>query len=432
MFALVDGNNFYVSCERVFRPELHNKPIVVLSNNDGCIVARSNEVKALGIPMGAPVFKWKHLLAQHRVFICSSNYTLYADISARVVNVLSQFTADYEIYSIDESFLYFKSNVPSFDELGIHIQAAVFRSTGIPVGVGFGKSKTLSKVANYIAKKSKRGVCCIHDYDENKVLKTFFVNNLWGVGRGFTQRLKKLNIHTAYQLKEAPPGMIKKILHIWGERIQLELQGVPCIPLEKEKDKNKSIISSKSFGHKITDFHYLEAAIATNMTRAGEKMRAQKLKVKRLSIFLITNRFKDPQYYHEMMIDLPVYSSATSYIMPYLKNGLKKLFKVDKIYSKSGVVCHDLCDDASIQDSLYQKNREAVNLINANQQCRVGIQQNQLDQLMKSCDNINQKWGRGTIKLACMALPETPWLMNREYSSKHYTTSWFDIKTVKA
>ena len=195
MFALVDGNNFYVSCERVFQPELNGKPVVVLSNNDGCIVARSNEVKALGIKMGEPLFKCREILERHKVIIRSSNYSLYADLSARVVTVLKTYTPDLEIYSIDESFLFFSHSKIDFHQLGKQIRTAVFKQTGIPVGVGFGKTKTLAKIANKLAKKTNDGVCNIHDYNEDKVLKTLSTSELWGIGRGFNTRLKKLNIH---------------------------------------------------------------------------------------------------------------------------------------------------------------------------------------------------------------------------------------------
>ena len=239
MFALIDGNNFYVSCERVFRPELRHKPVVVLSNNDGCVVARSNEVKALGVKMGEPYFKCKDVLALHRVHIFSSNYALYADMSQRIVSILKQFTPDMEVYSIDESFLYVYMKKNKYDILGHEIKNKIQKQTGIPVGVGFGKTKTLAKLSNYMAKKTGRGVFNIHDYDEDKVLRTFPVEELWGIGRGFKTRLRKLNIHNAYQLREAPPNLIRKRLHVWGERMQLELRGTSCIPLEIAKQKNE-------------------------------------------------------------------------------------------------------------------------------------------------------------------------------------------------
>ncbi|MAH80702.1 MAG: hypothetical protein CMP39_03340 [Rickettsiales bacterium] len=414
MFALVDGNNFYVSCERVFQPELNGKPVVVLSNNDGCIVARSNEVKALGIKMGEPLFKCREILERHKVIIRSSNYSLYADLSARVVTVLKTYTPDLEIYSIDESFLFFSHSKIDFHQLGKQIRTAVFKQTGIPVGVGFGKTKTLAKIANKLAKKTNDGVCNIHDYNEDKVLKTLSTSELWGIGRGFNTRLKKLNIHNIMALKYASPAIIRKRLHVWGERMQLELQGVSCMPLEQEVVKNKSIISSKSFGQKLTKFSDINAALASNIVRAAEKLRTQNLKVKKILIFLLTNRFKDPHYKYEYVIELPTYTSVTSYLVNYASKGLSQIYNKNKIYSKSGVVMVDLCDASAVQTELELKIGKSK--LPAKSQAK-------LDALMSAYDRINEKWGRGTINIACTELKQKPWLMSQKNISAQFTTN---------
>ena len=420
MFALVDGNNFYVSCERVFQPELNGKPVVVLSNNDGCIVARSNEVKALGIKMGEPVFKCRAILRRHNVIIRSSNYSLYADLSARVVEVLKNYTPDLEIYSIDESFLYFNQSISDLHQLGIQIKNDVFKQTGIPVGVGFGQTKTLAKIANKLSKKTNDGVCNIHDYDEDKVLRTLATSELWGVGRGFNTRLKKLNIHNIRALKYANTSLIRKRLHVWGERMQLELKGISCIPLEHEVSKNKSIISSKSFGQKLTRLDDINGALASNIVRAAEKLRMQQLKVKKMLIFLITNRFKDADYKHEYLVELPTYSSSTSYLVEFASKALAHIYQPEKIYSKSGVVMVDLCDDQAYQIGLG---------INPNND--IHCNQKKLDNVMLAYDKINNKFGKGTINIASTQTANKPWLMKQKSISNSFTTNKKTLLEVK-
>ena len=412
MFLLVDGNNFYVSCERVFNPTLRHKPVVVLSNNDGCIVARSNEVKQLGIKMGTPLFKCKDILTRHKVAILSSNYPLYADLSQRVVEILKRYTPDIEVYSIDESFLWISTK--HIYKLSVEIRRHVKKEVGIPVGIGIGKTKTLAKIANKLSKKMASGVCHIHEFDKQKLLKTIPVEDLWGIGKGFKSRLNKLRIYTALQLKEAPAPLIRKRLHVWGERMQLELNDVSCIPLNPHKEPNQSIISSKSFGQKIKRDDYLAAALTHNIQTAAEKCRAQKLKVKKITVFLMSNRFKEADYYHEHYIELPHYSSSASYIAQHAIVGLKKIKKNDIDYCKSGIILHDLVSEAHIQEPL------TLNALPSATQ----VSQAKQDTLMKAFDQINQKWGKSTIKLAVSHTDRKPWLMKQKALSKSYTTQW--------
>ncbi|RAP29489.1 SOS mutagenesis and repair protein UmuC [Candidatus Marinamargulisbacteria bacterium SCGC AG-414-C22] len=424
MFLLVDGNNFYVSCERLYRPDLNNKPVVVLSNNDGCIVARSNEVKALGIKMGEPLFKCKHIIDRYRVTVFSSNYALYADLSNRIVTILKRFTPDIEVYSIDESFLVINMCSGSYYELGRTIKETVLQEVGIPVGVGIGKTKTLAKVANKLAKTTPEGVFNIHEYDENKLLRTVPVSDLWGIGKGFTKRLSSILIHNAYQFKIAAPALIRKRLHVWGERMQLELQGISCMPLEVATKPNKSIISSKSFGKKITDCHLLEGAIAANVIKATEKCRKQQLKVKEITVFLISDRFRDQHYYHAMDIQLPTYSSATGYVTYFVINAIKKLYRCGVVYTKSGVICNNLCHEQQVQTELRLQPTTISDAMSH-------FSQDKLDKAMKAYDAINQKWGSGKIELATTQVKDKPWKMNQQQKSKHLTTQWCSILKVK-
>ena len=416
MFCLVDGNNFYVSCERVFNPSFHNKPVVVLSNNDGCVVSRSNEAKAIGIKMGQPYFKCKQVLTYHNAIVCSSNYTLYADISTRIVEILKTFTPDVEVYSIDESFLYFSGNMKAITQLGLSIKQSIFKKTGIPVGVGFGKSKTLAKIANHMAKKITTGVVNIHDYDENKVLKTISSNQLWGVGNGFSTRLRQKNIHNALQIKKTTLKLLKACCHVHGERLKLELMGISAIPLKLTPDPNKSILSSKSFGKKINNIDQLKGALAQNIARAAEKLRKQQLKAKHIHVFLHTNRFKYNHYKYEANIQLPVYSSATSYLTHWAIKALNHCYIPNSEYTKSGVLLTNLSSKHSIQSSLLAYKDE--------------LKQSNLDKIMAAYDTINHKWGKQTISIASIHQKQKNWLMKQNKLTKKSTTKWTEIPII--
>lgn len=418
MFCLVDGNNFYVSCERVFQPALRNKPVVVLSNNDGCVVSRSDEAKAIGIKMGEPYFKCKQTLLNHRAIVCSSNYTLYADISKRIVSILKTVTPDIEIYSIDESFLYFSgSSTTNYHQLGIDIKKKILQETGIPVGVGFGKSKTLAKIANQMAKKLNSGIVNIHDYQENKVLKTILISDIWGVGKGFSTRLKRRNIHNAYHIKHASLRALKAACHVHGERLKLELMGISAIPLVATPTPNKSIISSKSFGKKITQLTDLKGALTQQIARAAEKLRAQKLKVKSMHVFAYKNRFKHAHYRYGKDIELPTYSSATTYLTQWGLKGIEECFVDGCEYVKSGVILNNCYHEYDIQQSLLHP--------------KATLQQDKLDQIMTVYDRLNQKWGKGTVMIASAHQKGQRWNMKQETLSNKCTTKWTDIPIIK-
>ena len=417
MFCLVDGNNFYVSCERVFNPKLINKPVVVLSNNDGCVVSRSNEAKKIGIKMGEPLFKCKRLIDHYRVECLSSNYTLYADMSARVVSVLREFSPDLEIYSIDESFILFTNKGLNYTQIGTEIRRKVLAETGIPVGVGFGKSKTLAKISNHMAKRSHKGVFNIHDYNEDHVLKTVPVADLWGVGQGFSTRLRKKNMHFAYHIKHASLWLLKKICHVHGERMKLELMGIPAIELVQENPAKKSIISSKSFARPLTNITDIQGALVENIMRATEKLRAQNSKVVSFRILLLTNRFTDKIYKHYAQINLPIASSDTVYITQYAMDSLDSLYKTGLTYKKSGVILDQIKPANVIQCSIFNK--------------QLQLQQQKRDSAMLAIDKINSKWGRHSIGIATSHTQKKIWRMKQDNLSQKSTTSWSSILEVK-
>lgn len=418
MFALVDCNNFFVSCERVFRPDLIGKPVVVMSNNDGCVISRSDEAKAIGIKMGEPIFKCKPLLESFHVEVFSANFSLYGDLSKRITSLLADVTQDVELYSIDESFLKFLSVPPpygSYSALGNYIHQTILKCTGIPVSVGFGSTKTLAKLACEVAKKNKVSSFDMQDYPVDALLKTIDTQDVWGIGRKFKSRLDKLGIHTAFQFKYAPEGVIKQTLNVLGLQTQLELRGVPCHALETQEKPNKSIISSRSFGKAIHDLEYLKAAVAANMTMAAEKLRKQNLLAGALYVFIKTDRFKDDYMKQSIVVNLPDPTASTQKLVGLALSGLEKIYKKGSVYTKSGVMLFNLCHQDSLQYSLF-----SYDLTKQEHELR----------LMAAVDMINQKLGRHTIGLARTKLKQKPWESKQNKLSPSYTTDWNDIPNV--
>ncbi len=417
LFALVDCNNFFVSCERVFNPELENKPVVVLSNNDGCIISRSNEAKALGIKMGSPFFKVKDFLKQNDVTAFSSNYSLYGDMSQRVMSILSKFTSNIEIYSIDEAFLDFSGfNYKNIENYAHEIKRIVYQWTGIPVSVGVGNTKTLAKISTHIAKKNDRfkGVYVIKDYEEfNNFLKDIPVDEVWGIGRQFKEKLTVSNINTAYQLQNADQQWIKKNFGIVGLRTVKELQGVSCISLKSVSKNKKGITSSRSFGKPVTDYDELRQAISTYITSASRKLRKQKSLANILIIYILTNRFnKENFYYNHKVIKLPVPTNSTSTFILYANKALKNIYVKGLKYKKAGVMLSDIIPEEYSQLSLFDN----VDVAKSNA-------------LMTTIDDINDKMGKGTIKSASEGF-DKKWKMKSEMRSREFTTCWDDILEV--
>ncbi len=411
--ALIDVNNFYVSCERVFNPKLENKPVVVLSNNDGCAISRSNEAKALGIKMGAPWFKIKEFAKQEGVVVLSSNYELYNDMSNRAMNLLSKFSPDQEIYSIDESFL----DLTSFKRQDLikyaqKIKSTLNRNLGLPVCVGIGSTKTLSKLANHIAKTnpSFNSVCNLNVMDE-ETKDTWFahikVGEVWGVGRKLAPQLNAVGIFTALDLKRANPKRLRDLFSIVMEKTIRELNGVFCLELEDIKEPNKQILHSRSFGKRVTDYFELQEALSSFTTRACEKLRKQESVAASVYVFIRTSPFNDKkQYANGLNIPLLQPSDNTFVINNAVLLGLKSLFRNGYEYQKVGVMLCELSSKHLVQQTLFT---DAIG-----------------DSQMKVIDSINSKMGRDTIKLSSAGTKQD-WKMKSSYMSPRYTTNWNEL-----
>ena len=421
MYALVDCNNYYCSCERVFNPRLEGRPLVVLSNNDGCAVARSQEAKYLGVKIGTPWFQLKDLVRRHRLVGLSSNYTLYGDMSARVVQVLSQFTPDYEVYSIDESFLRVERMQllwPSFTAMGQAIRTRVRQWTGIPVCVGLGPTRTLAKLSNHIAKKNPPfgGVFDMTAYppaELDALLSSIDVGEVWGVGRRIAEKLQAMGIHTVQDLRRSSPKMIRAHFSVVMERTANELQGIPCMDLEEVAPPKKQIISSKSFGAMVVTLPELTEAIATYVSRASEKLRAQHSVCGVLQVFVMTNAFRqsDPQYSNAITIPLPYPTSDTRKLAAAAVMGLKAIFKEGYSYKKCGVMLLDISPAGIIQRSLFDAVEE-----NARHSAAI----------MSVLDGLNTRFGRDTVKVAAAGTAQR-WVARAENKTQCFTTRWTEL-----
>ena len=326
---------------------------------------------------------------------------------ARIVGILRTITPDLEVYSIDESFLFLQINSNDCYKQGEMIKKLIRQQTGIPVGVGFGKTKTLAKIANMMAKKLGSGVCSIHDYDIKKVLRSVLIEDVWGVGKGVGRRLRRHGIYNAWQLREASLRIIRSSCHSYGERLKLELMGISVIKLETQKNPNKQIISSRSFGMGVTDRGQLYAALTENIMRATEKLRAQYLKVKRCYAFVQTSQFKESYHHHGVEVVLPLYSSAASYITQCVLSSISVKIKENIVYTKSGIILSELISSNELQPSLFDNKQKQV----------------KLDKLMKAYDDINQRWGRGSIIISRAHQERQLWRMSQRYRSEKYTSS---------
>lgn len=423
IFALVDCNNFFCSCERVFNPKIKTLPVMVLSNNDGCAVARSQEVKDLGITMGQPAFKCKDLIKSHNIQVLSSNYALYADMSKRVMTVLSEFTPQVEIYSIDEAFLALK-NIPikDYSTFGRNIIERVRQCTDIPVSVGIANTKTLSKIANGIAKKNKQfnGVVSFINLSNTEIdnlLQKVPVKDIWGIGRNYANWLIQNNITNAFQLKYADKKMIKQHMTIMGEKMLMELNGISCFKLEDIQAPKKAIASTRSFGKYVTTYRQLEEAVSTYTARAGEKLRSQKSLTNLIQVFIHTNKYNKnhQQYYNCATIKLPFPTSYTPSLIHFALYGLKNIYKKEFFYQKAGVVFLNIQPEAHIQYDL-------LNLRSANQ---VKMELT----AMNIVDNLNRKWGKGTVVFGSQGIIHK-WDMRQANKSPNYTTSWKELPQV--
>jgi len=416
VFALVDCNNFYASCERVFDPSLKNRPIVVLSNNDGCIVARSNEARALGIPMGVPFFESKAVIKKNNVAVFSSNYQLYGDMSQRVMDSLRLFAPDMEVYSIDEAFLRLDHLQPrNLYEYCKTMRAKVMQWTGIPVSIGIGPSKVLAKVANRVAKKqTDDGVFDIRSQQaQDEILNTLDVEKIWGIAGRWAERLGRIGIEKASDLRDASPTIIRKQLSVVGERIVRELKGQSCIDLEDIQPR-KNIMSSKSFGTLLTQKEPLEEALANYAARACEKLRQQNSRAQAVYVFVQTNGFRktDKQYNNALTWSLTVPTSDTRLIIEAAKFCLSRIYKQGYRYKKTGIMLLDL-----IPASLEQKH------LFADSDHRPG------DHLMDLVDRINKDHGPDTLFFGAQGVARE-WKMRCGSRSPRYTTQWDELLRV--
>lgn len=419
MYALADCNNFYASCERVFDPSLIGRPVVVLSNNDGCVIARSNEAKALGIKMGEPAFKIKELIEKANVAVFSSNYTLYGDMSQRVMNTLASFTPDIEIYSIDEAFLGLHGfSYVDLMDYARHIRKTTMRNTGIPISLGLAPTKTLAKVANHIAKKQPQhqGVYMIaNDQQRVDALKGFEIGEVWGIGRQYSKFLARYGVNTAYDFTRMPAGWVRQHMSVVGLRTQKELLGIPCIDLEHAAPPKKAIATTRSFGEMQTDLGYLSEAVASFAASCAQKLRKQQSVAQVVMVFAHTNYFRDdlPQYSASKTITLPVPTSSTMELIHYALIGLKSIFKPGFRYKKAGVIVTGISTNQHIQTSLFDS-----------------IDREKHSKLMVVVDKLNDKYGRHTVKVAAQGAGRK-WKLRQERISPMYTTRWDDIITVK-
>ncbi len=419
--ALVDCNNFYVSCERLFRPDLAHQPVAVLSNNDGCIVARSQEVKALGIKMATPVHQVQNLIKRHGIHLFSSNYALYANLSNRVMQTLESFTPELEIYSIDESFL----NLSGLCEqnqiaYGQKIKQTVLRDTGIPVSVGIAPNKTLAKLANHVAKKWPKtaGIVDLSEPERcSQIMRRITVNDIWGIGRQIGQRLQQMGIHTAYELAQQPVESIHAQFNVVLARTVMELNGVACLSLEEITPDKQQIVCSRSFKQRLTDYTQLEQALTCFAARAAEKLRKQDSVAGSINIYINTNPFnpKEPQYQQSAYLAFPQLTADSRQIIKTARLMLQSIFKSGYRYHHCAIQLWHI-QPASPPDQL-----DLFKLTDKKQE--------RSEALMQSIDQINQKFPR-SISVSTSNLKQD-WQCQLKYRSQGYTTNWNELAVVQ-
>ena len=419
MFALVDCNNFYASCERIFQPTLEDKPIAILSNNDGCVIARSNEAKALGLPMGAPAHKFASFFRQHNVRVFSSNYPLYGDMSQRVMDVLRQFTPEVEVYSIDEAFLHFEGfQHYDMETYAQQMRKRVHKWTGMPVSIGLGPSKGLAKVANRIAKKfaAKTNGVYVIDSEEKRIkaLKWLPIADVWGIGRQHARRLAFNNIETAYDFTQLSDDWVRKHMSVVGLRLKKDLEGTATIPMELVASPKKAIATTRSFEFLIDSYEEMQERISTYATLCAEKLRKQRSNCHAVYVFVRSNPFMPdlPQYRNGTLMAMPFASQSSLTISKYALKGLERIYKNGIQYKKAGVMVTGIVPKNAQQLTLFDK------------------EDARHDALMQRIDHLHRKYGPHKIKLANQDLNRT-FKMKQAYLSPRYTTNINDIITVR-
>ncbi len=432
VFALVDGNAFYVSCERVFNLKLRQRPVVVLSNNDGCVVARSDEAKALGIAMGAPYFKIKRKYEKAGGLALSSNYTLYADLSSRMMSIIGEYSDQQEVYSIDESFIEWTGfRHFDLDQMAYKLRQQVHRWVGIPVGIGIGQTKTLAKVANRLAKKhpafKAQGICNLTTLPASMIeglLKETPVGDVWGIGRRWSAKLDGLGIRSALDLSQVDPPWIRKHFNVVLERTALELRGVPCMAMEQAPPPKQQIMASRSFGKLVTDIESLRQAVSTYTARAAEKLRHQRSQTSAITVFLNTPSFNpnEPQYHPSVTIRLADPSDDTLVLCQAANRGLERMFQPGFRYQKAGVMLMNLAPKGQGQLSMFDTGDSEAS--------------KKREKLLAIMDGLNRDMGRETIWTATQGLTRKEkadsWRMKRGTLSPAYTTKWKELPQVLA
>ena len=418
MYGLADCNNFFVSCERVFRPDLNGRPVIILSNNDGCVIARSNEAKRLGIKMGHPFFQLEALIKRHDVTVFSSNFALYSDMSHRVQQTLRSLCPETEVYSIDESFLNLRGiKEENLDAFGHYVSAKVLKNTGIPISVGISHTKTLAKIASKLCKQypKLRGSCYMHrPQDIEKVLRKFPIEDVWGIGRRFSVMLKSRNINTAYDFSQQPLDFVRSKMHVGGMKTWYELHGKPCIEFESHIPDKQQIMVSRSFSTELSALDDLTQQVSLFTSMAAEKLRKQGSVCHAIHVFLLTNRFRheQEQHYDNQLITLPAASDSTVELVNIAVKTTSAIFRPDTFYKKAGVILTQFSPKESVQTVLFDE-----------------VDREKHDKLMHAMDQINEKQGQRSVMVATAGFDGIK--MNRNHLSPNYTTDWNDILTIK-
>jgi DNA polymerase V len=414
--ALIDCENFYVSCERVFDPSLQGVPVVVLSNNDGCIIARSNDVKALGVQNGGPYFKWRRLLARHGTRVLSSNYALYGDMSRRVMQVLRQMAPEVEEYSVDEAFMHLAGGRDA-EEQAREARRLLRRWTGLPTRVGIGETKTLAKIASGFAKKHPEydGVFDLtRRRDVDDLLSLVHGAEVWGIGPARAKLLLSRGIETARQLRDAPDAWVRQRLTIVGLRTVYELRGISCLPLEDVQPVKKGIMTSRSFGEPVTALGPIKEAVAAYATRAAEKLRRQGSVCRTLTVFVTTKSFgRGPHYSNSYAVTFPESTAYTPSLIRYAHRGLERIYRAGYRYRKAGVILTGIQPEEAVQRDLFARRDHARD-----------------QALMAAVDAVNDRWGRNAVFFAASGV-RRPWAMHQGQRSPRYTTRWDELPVVR-
>ena len=420
-FALIDCNNFYASCERVFDPSLRNRPVVILSNNDGCVIARSNEAKECGIEMGVPVFKIRELVQKRRIAVRSSNYALYGDMSRRVMETIQTVTPNMEVYSIDEAFAEISGrDHQEIIEKGNEIRNKVLQWTGIPVSVGLARTKTLAKLANETAKSNEKlgGVMALPSKRDHKnLLKSTEIDDIWGVGRNYSKTLQKYGVYTAWDLIQQPDSWIRSKMKVTGLRTVWELRGHSCLEIEHAVDQRKGILSSRSFGRPVYELNDLVEAVSSFTERASEKLRKQSSLAGIVTVTLVTDKYSNPglPYKFGLNVDLETPTADVTTLISVARKCAVQLFENGRKYKKAWVMLTGLVPDSEIQTGLFSE---------------VDYSQPKKS-LMESLDHINSKFGKRTLYSASTGIHQS-WQMKQQFLSPKYTTRWDEILSVRA